>query len=104
MLTRQTIGYSAQEKNCVGTWGDNNSDFPWQYKGSVDETGRTFTLEANGPSMSDPDKTALFRDMYEFVSVDEIKLTSSVQGPDGKWIDFVTGTAKRDKQLGPKAA
>lgn len=97
MEGRQTIGYDSKKKAYVGTWIDNTGEFMWRYKGSVDKTGSTLALEAMGPDMADPSKEALYRDMYEFVSKDEIKLTSSVKGPDGKWIDFMTGVAKKKK-------
>ena len=95
MLGRQTIGYSSEKAAYIGTWIDNTSDHMWQYTGAVDESGKILSLKATGPDMSDPSKTALYRDMYEFVSKDEIKLTSSVQDADGKWIVFMTGVAKR---------
>lgn len=94
---RQTVGYDKTKRKYVGTWIDNTSDFIWHYQGSVDKTGKILSLEAEGPDMSEPGKSALYRDMYEFVSTDEIKLTSSIKGPDGKWIDFMTGTAKRKR-------
>lgn len=95
MLGRQTIGYSKKKGTYVGTWIDNTSDHMWQYTGAVDKSGKVLSLEAIGPDMSDPSKTALYRDMYEFVSKDEIKLTSSVQDAAGEWTDFMTGVAKR---------
>ncbi|MFK7737485.1 MAG: DUF1579 domain-containing protein [Pirellulaceae bacterium] len=91
----QTIGYDSKKKAYVGTWIDNSSEFMWHYKGSVDESGQVLSLEAMGPDMTDASKQVLYRDMYEFVSKDKIQLTSSVKGPDGKWIDFMTGIAKR---------
>jgi hypothetical protein len=45
-------------------------------------------------------KLAKFRDVYEFKSQDEIATTSQMQGEDGKWITFMTGTAKRKKSAG----
>lgn len=92
---RQTIGYDRTKKQFVGTWIDNTNDFIWHYTGTLDAGGKVLALVAEGPDMSEPDKQALYRDMYEFVSDDEIKLTSSVQGPDDKWIDFMAGTATR---------
>ena len=77
---RQTVGYDKEKGKYVGTWIDNTSDFIWHYQGSVDESGKILSLEAEGPDMSEPGKSALYRDMYEFVSKDEIKLTSSVKG------------------------
>lgn len=94
---RQTIGYSAEKKKFIGIWVDSTADFMWHYVGSLDDDRKVLTLEAEGPDMANPGKTALYRDIYEFVSADEVKLTSSVKGPDGEWIDFMTGTSKRAK-------
>ena len=94
---RQTIGYDSKKKKFVGTWIDTTGEFIWHYEGSLDESGKKLSLEAEGPDMMEPDKMALYRDSYEFVSDDEVKFTSSVKGPDGKWIDFMTGTSKRVK-------
>ncbi len=67
------------------------------YEGSVDKDGRMLSLLAEGPDMTEPGKTALYRDSYEFVSDDEMKIISSVKGPDGNWIDFMRGVGKRVK-------
>lgn len=97
VVGRQTIGYDSAKDKYVGTWIDNSSDFMWEYEGSVDETGKILSLEAEGPDMSKPETMAQYRDMYEFISDDEIKFTSSFKGRDNEWIDFMTGTAKRTK-------
>jgi hypothetical protein len=67
----------------------------WRYEGQVDETGKILTLEAQGPNFFKPGETARFRDVYEFKSKDLIGTTSLMQGPDGKWVTFMTGTARR---------
>ena len=93
----QTIGYDKKTKSYVGTWIDSTGDFVWKYKGSVDKTGKILSLLAEGPDMTKPGKMAMYRDMYEFISDDEVRLTSSVKGPEGKWIDFMKGTSTRKK-------
>lgn len=97
MQGRQTLGYDKEKEAYVGTWIDSSSDFIWRYEGTVDKGGKLLTLQAEGPDMAQPGKMALYRDCYEFVSPDEMKLISSVKGPDGKWVDFMVGTAKRVK-------
>jgi hypothetical protein len=90
-----TLGYDPAKKKYVGTWVDTMINHLWHYEGSVDETGKILTLEAEGPNFMEPGKTAKYQDIYEFKSADEIVVSSKVQGPDGKWITMMTGTAKR---------
>ena len=92
----QTIGYDADKKKYVGTWIDTMLNKMWMYEGTVDESGNKIMLEAEGPDMTDPKKTAMFRDSYEFKSDDEIIATSEVR-VNGKWVTMMTGTAKRKK-------
>ena len=89
----QTLGYDPQKKKYIGTWVDSMVNHMWKSEGTVD--GSTLTLEAEGPNFMAAGKLAKFRDIYEFKSANEIALSSSILGEDGKWITFVTGTAKR---------
>ncbi|REK18904.1 MAG: DUF1579 domain-containing protein [Planctomycetota bacterium] len=91
----QTIGYDAQAKQFVGTWVDSMTDILWQYEGTLDATGKILTLEAEGPNMLTPGKTAKFRDIYEIKGPDEILTRSQMQTEDGEWMTFGTGVAKR---------
>lgn len=90
----QTIGYDPNKKKYVGTWVDNMMNHMWQYEGVVVDR-KKLILEAKGPNFTAPGKEAMFRDSYEFLSDNEIRVTSEMQGEDGKWITFMTGTAKR---------
>lgn len=94
----QTIGFDRGRKKYVGTWVDSMSDYIWRYEGTVDETGRILTLEAEGPNMMAEGRLTKFQDIYEFKSADEIAMKSTMLGDDGKWITFMTGTARRQKQ------
>lgn len=93
----QTIGYDGKSKKYVGTWVDSMMNHMWKYEGTVDKTGKILTLEAEGPNFFQQGKTAKFRDIYEFKSDDEIFTKSQMQGENGEWITFMTGTAKRKK-------
>lgn len=93
----QTLGYDAKKKKYIGTWVDSMVNFFWKYEGTVDKTGRKLTFEAEGPNYSQDGKPGKFRDSYEFKSKDEITLTSQMLGPDGKWITFMNGVARRVK-------
>jgi hypothetical protein len=93
----QTIGYEPKAKKYVGTWVDSMMNHMWKYSGTVDESGKTLTLEADGPSFTGEDKLAKYRDSYEFKAKDHIVMTSSMQGEDGKWMTFMTGHLRRKK-------
>ena len=91
----QTIGFDPSKQKYVGTWVDSMSNHMWHYEGTLDETGKILTLQAEGPNMMADGKLAKFEDEYEFKSADEIAISSRMLGDDGKWITFLTGVAKR---------
>ncbi len=95
MVGIQTVGYDPAKKKYVGTWVDSMVNHMWRYEGTVDATGKIFTLEAEGPNFMAEGKLTKFQDIYEFKSADEMALSSRMLGDDGKWITFMTGTAKR---------
>ncbi|GAA5505240.1 DUF1579 domain-containing protein [Novipirellula caenicola] len=91
----QTIGFDVGKDKFVGTWIDSSSSFMWKYEGSLDKDKTKLTLEAEGPNFFKEGETATFRDTYEFKSDDEFAMKSQMQGEDGRWITFMTGTATR---------
>jgi hypothetical protein len=91
----QTIGYDPDKQKYIGTWADSVSSFMWHYIGEVDATGKTLTLEAEGPNFMGDGKPTKFHDVYQFKSADEIAISSKMLASDGKWITFMSGTAKR---------
>ena len=93
----QTIGYDPAKKKYVGTWVDSMVNHLWHYEGTVDETGRILTLEAEGPNLMAAGKLTKFQDIYEFKSADEIAASSRMLDPDGNWITFMSGTATRQR-------
>jgi len=97
MIGIQSIGYDPKTKKYVGTWVDSMSAHIWKYEGTLDESGKILTLEAEGPNFMLEGKMAKFRDVYEIKSKDEIKTSSGMQGDDGKWITFMNGISKRKK-------
>ncbi len=92
----QTVGYDEKSKKYVGTWVDSMMNHMWKYEGSLDETGKILTLEAEGPNFMQGGKMAKFRDVYEFKTKDQIAISSMMEA-EGKWITFMTGSAKRKK-------
>ena len=69
----------------------------WKYVGSVDATGKILTLNAEGPNMHNPTKTAKYKDVFEVKGPDHHVLTSHILGDDGKWTKFMTANYKRKK-------
>jgi Protein of unknown function (DUF1579) len=55
------------------------------------------TLDAEGPSFADPNKTAKYQDIIEVVSDDHHVLSSQVLGDDGRWNRFMTAHYRRVK-------
>ena len=93
----QTIGYDPAKGKYIGAWVDSVTSYMWTYEGTVDRTGKTLTLEAEGPNLMLEGKLAKFRDEYEFKSKDHIVARSSMQGDDGKWMTFMTSDIRRKK-------
>ncbi|HMP79423.1 MAG TPA: DUF1579 domain-containing protein [Pirellulaceae bacterium] len=90
-----TIGFDSKAKRFIGTWVDSSSDHVWHYKGSLDASGKVLTLEAEGPNFADPEKTTLFRDIYEFKAADHLVLLSQMRDENGEWIQFAKGDLRR---------
>ena len=92
-----TLGYDPQKKKYVGTWVDSVQSHMWHYTGTLDESGKVLTLEAEGPNMLAPGEMAKYRDVIEIKSKDEKILRSSMQNADGEWVNFMTATYTRKK-------
>jgi Protein of unknown function (DUF1579) len=81
-----TIGYDQTSKKYYGTVVDSMSSYLWRSEGSVDATGKSLTLETEGPCPMNPDGLSKFREVTEFTSDDRRVFTSSILGPDGQWM------------------
>jgi len=92
-----TLGYDPARDCFVGTWVDSMQTHLWSYRGALDRERNTLTLEATGPGFDDPSQSALYRDVIEIVGRDHKRLTSSVQGPDGAWTEFMRAEYTRVK-------
>lgn len=95
MTGLMTVGYDTAKKKYVGTWVCSACDQKFEYVGSVSD--RTLTLETEGPNPADPKKTVKMKDVIELKDKDTKTFTSFMQGEDGKWVTFMTLTAKRKK-------
>jgi hypothetical protein len=89
-----TVGYDAQKKKYVGTWVCSMCDWLCRYEGTAD--GKVLTLECEGPN-PETGKLTKMKDVIEVKDKDTKVLTSSLLGEDGKWVTFMTLTAKRKK-------
>jgi hypothetical protein len=89
------LGFDTKKGKYVGTWIDSMFNHMWHYEGTAE--GDTLTLYAEGPNMMEPGKMAMYRDEFSFKSPDHYVLTSSAQGEDGKWTQFMTADVRKKK-------
>jgi len=92
---RHTVGWDPAANSFVGTWVDSLNTTLWTYRGWLDAERTTLTLEAEGPSMTDPNAKALYRDVVEILSPGKKHQTSWIQGPEGEWIQFMSASGTR---------
>lgn len=90
-----TLGYDPRTGRFVGSWIGSMMTHLWVYDGELDAAGRTLTLAADGPDMSDGDMSGAgkplvpYRDAIELVSPDHRVLRSYSRGEDGGWQQFM---------------
>jgi hypothetical protein len=80
-----TLGYDADKKQFVGTWQDSMSPYLWQYMGKLDASGKTLTLDSQGPCPEEGGKMVKVRETIE-VQSPEHKVFTSMREKDGKWV------------------
>jgi hypothetical protein len=98
MSTMMTLGYDPAKKKFVGTWVDSVQTHMYVYEGDLDAAKKVLTLSTTGPDFTDPTKTAKFRDAIERKDADTRVLTSSMEGADGKWTEFMRAEYTRKKK------
>jgi hypothetical protein len=95
--TVMTLGYDPARKRFVGTFIGSMMTHMWVYDGELDAAGKVLTLDAEGPSFTDPNKAAKYQDAIEIVSPDHRVLTSRFLDDDGQWHQFMTAHYRRKK-------
>ena len=93
-----TLGYDPQKQRFVGTFIASIMTHLWVYEGTLDATGKTLTLDTEGPSFA-PGATGMakYKDAIEFLTDDHRTLTSKMLGPDGQWHEFMTAHYHRKR-------
>jgi len=92
-----TLGYDESDERFVGTWISSRQSHLWKYTGSLDDSGTTLTLEAEGPILGDPTKTTRYRDVIEIEDGDHRVTRSLILGPDGEWFEFARAEYRRSE-------
>lgn len=92
-----TLGYDPRTEKFVGTWVDSMFNHMWQYEGSLDESGRVLTLLTKGPSFTNPEATASYKEVLELKDADHKVFTSYMQLDNGEWLKLVTVTGTRTR-------
>ena len=93
--TVMTLGFDPKRGRFVGTFIGSMMTHLWLYEGELDAADKVLTLDADGPSFTDPSATAKYQDVIEFVSDDHRVLRSRTPGPDGQWLEFMTAHYRR---------
>jgi hypothetical protein len=96
--TQLTLGFDPSKGRFVGSWLGTMMAHLWVYDGELSADGNTLTLKSEGPSFTEANKRANYRDVFEFKNNDTLRtLTASVQGEDGQWTQFMTMDYHRKK-------
>ena len=90
-----TLGYDPARGRVVGTFVSGMTSHLWVYDGAFDPTGRTITLDTEGPSFDEGGGMARYQDVIELVSDDERTIRSRVLRADGRWQEFMVATNRR---------
>ena len=90
-----TLGYDPKKEKYVGTWIDSMGSYLWHYQGAVDDTGKTLTLDTEGPCPQRGGRLSKFKEVIEIKSKNERVFTSSIREDDGTWTKLVTVRYRR---------
>jgi hypothetical protein len=88
-----TIGHDPDGGRFQGTFVSSMMTYLWIYQGRLDAAGK-LEIDSRGPSYTG-EGMMLYRDTIEFLSDGHRVQTSSYQGPDGSWHEFMTTHYRR---------
>ena len=91
-----TLGFDPAKQRFVGTFVASMMTHMWSYEGTLDSSGKTLTLDTEGPSMTGAGMVA-YQDIVTLESPDHRILRSQMKGADGQWIPFMTAHYRRKK-------
>jgi predicted enzyme related to lactoylglutathione lyase len=92
---RLSLGHDPLKGPFHATWIDSMGGHLWVYEGTLDEQRDTLTLATEGPSMEAPGETARYREVIQITGKDTRTFTSSMEAPDGTWLEILTAEYRR---------
>lgn len=93
MTSRMTVGYDPARGKYVGSFVASCMTHHWVYEGT--RAGDVLTLDADGPSFTDPKVMAKYQDIWEMPAGGPPVLRSQYLGPDGTWTEFMRADFRR---------
>lgn len=95
--TIMTLGFDPAKGRFVGSFVGSMMPSLWIYDGELDAAANLLALDSEGPSFITEGETAMYRDTIELRGDDHRVMTSSYQGEDGSWTQFMTTHYRRVK-------
>ncbi|MGV3614087.1 MAG: DUF1579 domain-containing protein [Fimbriimonas sp.] len=89
MEYKSGLGYDVSFKQYKGFWLASMSSHLWKYDCELSEDGTKMTMNCVGPDMQKDGETANYRDVIEILDENTRTLTSSGQGENGEWTQFM---------------
>lgn len=93
MTSRMTLGFDPARGKFVGSFVASCMTHHWVYEGVLERN--VLTLDAEGPSFTDPKATALYQDIWELTDDGRRLLRSRVRNADGSWTEFMKAEYRR---------
>lgn len=84
-----TLGYNPATQKFVGSFIASVMTHFWPYEGTLDLAKNTLTLDSEGPSFTDENKTVKYQDIIAFVDDNHRTLSSQCLDEHGQWQKFM---------------